>query len=327
MSYLKQQKTLGDDALRRLIYTPADVANYTMQMIDERIENKDKGLMFGVEDLDRHLLPATPGEFTLILGRSSNGKTAFMQAYARNIARQITTDNPDTKSVVAFVEWENDVTNVGFYDLAAMTGTDAAKVWRGQITDDEHEKLKLAAFKRSTLPIWLMGWSKKRRREYESLTMDVVHQALCEAERSWGIGIAAVFLDFLQAVDPIPGLERRLQIMMDTDRARQIGRDLGCPVFAGSQAGRRVDERDFKLPQIGDNEESSRLEQSADKVLSVWLPGRSEGIGKYIKELDMETTEDMFIVGIRKQRFGAAGHVIPLRFDAAHNTFSSWRQP
>jgi replicative DNA helicase len=247
-----------------------------------------------------------------------------MQHWARQMCQQILRRGNAEKQVVAFVEWEVDVTEIGFYDLAAVTGFDAAKVWRGEVGEAERQRLRVAAMKRAALPIWLIGHSRKRRREFDRLTMDLVHEALCQGRDCYGVRVIAVFLDFLQAVDPIPGMERRLQIMADTDRARQIGRDLGCPVIVGSQAGRKVDDLAFKLPRMGDNEESSRIEQNADKVLALWWPWRTEPMGKLITEIDEYVTQELFVIGIRKQRFGPPGDVVKVRFDAPRNTFSSW---
>jgi hypothetical protein len=47
-------------------------------------------------------------------------------------------------------------------------------------------------------------------------------------------------------------------------------------------------------------------------------------IGERIDELALDVTEDLMVMGIRKQRHAASGQVFPVRFDPAHNTFTSW---
>jgi hypothetical protein len=83
--------------------------------------------------------------------------------------------------------------------------------------------------------------------------------------------------------------------------------------------------RDFKLPEIGDAQESSRAEQDADKVLALWYPCKTEPLGTRMAALGgVEVSDELMVMGIRKQRHAASGQVFPLRFDAARNIFTSW---
>jgi hypothetical protein len=87
----------------------------------------------------------------------------------------------------------------------------------------------------------------------------------------------------------------------------------------GVQAGRRVDERAFRLPQIGDGEETSRLEQAADKLISLWLPKNNLDVGDTLPELGWPVTENLLVLGLRKQRLGKSGQVLPLYVDLPRN--------
>jgi hypothetical protein len=86
------------------------------------------------------------------------------------------------------------------------------------------------------------------------------------------------------------------------------------PVMLGSQAKRISKERAWRLPQIDDGQETSNLEQSADSLLSVWMPKQDYPEGKPIEygSLQLVVTPNLLLVGILKQRFGVAPKIIPL---------------
>lgn len=309
----------------RSVYTPNDVASYTLDTLEARRDGRGKALATGIGTLDRHMRPVMPGEITFVSAYTSNGKTAFMQFWARQIVRQLQA-RPDLTDVVVYISWETIVEELGLYDLCGMTGVDGTAAWYGDVTDEEMAALRVAAMRRAGMPLWVMGHSLKRRRELPALTMDVVYEALTTVEQRWGLRPAIVFLDYVQRIDPADWRnDRRVQVLKVVDAIQRLARDCGAPVVVGCQAGRQVLEREFKLPEIGDAQESSRIEQDADKVLSLWYPCKSEPMGATIRELgDLEVSERLMVMGIRKQRHAASGQVFPVDFDAARNTFASW---
>ena len=241
--------------LLRIVYTPNDIARLTVRTVEERMENKGQGLTTGIATLDKILMPFFPGELIGVMARTSNYKTGFMQFLARQFAAQIDA-NESKNEMVVYVTWEVSIEELGFYDLAHMADVDASQVWQGNITPNGLEQIKTAAMHRAAQPIWTIGHSLARRRELRKLTLDKVRDALLEVEiHQDGFHPRAIFLDYLQEIDPIEGQDRRERMINNVEMAKQLARDLGCPVFIGVQAGRRVDERAFRLPQIGDGEE------------------------------------------------------------------------
>ena len=309
------------NALVRGVYTGNDIANYAIEAIENRKANKGRELTTGVAALDRHMAPVMPGETVVVLAYTSNGKTAFMQHWARQVARQI----KDSNLLAVYVTWETMIEELGIYDLCGLTGIDAATAWRGDLRDSEMDDLKMAGFRRSAMPLWAIGYSMKRRREVK-LNMQAVQDSLKAMEDTWQQSPAIVFLDYIQRIDPHDWKDdRRVQILKVIDAIQQLARDFACAVVAGCQAGRQVLDRPMQLPQIGDGQETSRIEQDADKVLSMWFPAKTMGIGEPIPDMgNLPVAEDLVIMGIRKQRHAASGQVFPMRFDAARNTFTSW---
>jgi replicative DNA helicase len=312
------------NAILRTVYGPNDVATYTMDEIVRRRKEKHYALGTGVGTIDHYMRPVMPGETIFVLAHTSNGKTSFMQFWARQVVGQLQR-RETADEVVVYISWETLVEELGLYDLCGMTGIDGTSAWYGDVTDPEVERLRVASMRRAGMPLWVMGDSLKRRRELDGISMPVVSDAMKRLETEWGIRPAIIFLDYLQKITPENWKEdRRIQVLRNCDHIYQLARDCGCPVIVGSQAGREVMGRDFKLPEIGDGQETSRQEQDADKVLSLWYPCKSEPLGSEIPELDVEVTKDLMVMGIRKQRHAESGQVFPLRFDAARNVFASW---
>jgi replicative DNA helicase len=306
------------------VYTPPEVANYTKEIVERRYENRALALTTGIPTLDKHMRPVLPGEVIVVQANTGQGKTSFMQIWARNIVKQLH-DRQDINEVVVYVSWETQVEQLGLYDLAAMSGVDSSSAWHGDIGEAELLRLRDAATRRSVMPLWIIGHSLKRRRGMDGLTLPVVSDAMRKMEDDRGIKPAIVFIDYLQKIDPVDmRADRRVQVIDNTDKLTQLARDCGAPVIVAAQSGRQVLTRDFKLPEIGDAQESSRIEQDADKVLSIWYTPKTEVPGRHIPELGLDVADDLLILGIRKQRHAPSGQIMPLSFDPARNTLVSW---
>jgi replicative DNA helicase len=315
----------ADSSLRQ-IYTPNDVATYTIEAIEKRRLTHDFALRTLVPTIDSALRPLMPGELIFIMANTGQGKTSLMQFWARQVVKQLQ-QRPDIKDAVVYASWETITEELGLYDLCGITGVNSSLAWSGDVTDAEMEKLRVAAMRRAAMPLWVMAPSLKRRREGKGLTMTAVSASLERVEHIYAIKPAIIFIDYLQIITPENVTDdRRIQVLRSVDALRQLGRDCGAPVVVGSQAGRQVLERDDKLPEIGDGQESSRQEQDADRVLALWYPCKTEGLGTRLSDYDVEVNDRLMLLGIRKQRHAASGQVILLDFDAAHNTFASWQE-
>lgn len=308
-------------ALVRGVYTGNDIANYALEAIEGRKAGRGRELQTGIASLDKYMAPVMPGETVIVMAYTSHGKTAFMQHWARQVCKQIA----EPGRLAVYVTWETMIEELGIYDLCGLTGIDAATAWRGQLADEEMERLRMAGMRRAAMPLWALGYSMKRKREVR-LNMATVQDSLKAMEDTWQQSPAIIFLDYLQRIDPHDWkADRRVQVLQIIDAIQQLARDFACCVVAGCQAGRQVLERPFPLPQIGDGQETSRIEQDADKVLSLYFPAKIKPVGEPIQELGgLAVADDLVVMGIRKQRHAASGQVFPLRFDPARNTFTSW---
>ena len=311
------------DAMRNL-YRPPEVAEYTMEIVERRY--KERGLMLNsdISTLDKVMKPLLPGEVVVISAMTSHGKTSFMQCWARNVVSQLV-KRDDTKQIAVYASWETGTEELGLYDLASATGVDSTNAWYGDIPESDIEKLRMAAVRRAASPMWVIGRSLKRRKQAGRVTIPMLGEVLHTLEESEGITAPIIFLDYVQRATPIDARkDRRIQVMQNVDAVFDIAASTGASVVVGSQAGRGPGERDFKLPEVGDNQETSRIEQDADKVIALWYPCKTEGIGETIRELNVVVDENLIICGIRKQRRAASGQIFPLYFDPVRNHFAAW---
>ena len=308
--------------VRGIIYTPSEVSGLVLEAVEERRANPGAGIRLGIGPVDRDLLPLRPGELVTITSRPAHYKSGLMQFWARNIARDLLKEENDHE-VVVFVTWEMAIEEIGLYDLAAAISIDAAELAQGRINDEGLERLRGAAMRRASIPLWLVGHSIKRRKKRTRLTRSNVARALMWIEDNMVFQPRIIFLDYLQQMETErrEGSEvaRRLDIFENVHRCKDMALAMGCPVVLGVQAGRQVDERGWKLPQMGDQQESSNIEQTADKMLSLWYPSRSLRAGTEIEATSLFVNDNLLILGLVKQRLGPAGMWWPLYVDPARN--------
>lgn len=297
-----------------IVYTPTEVAKLVLSAVKERRDHPGAGVRSYVTPLDEVMLPMRPGELITVMGRQSNYKSGLMQYMARRVAEQIRNDE-EAGEIVVYITWEMAVEELGLYDLAASTGISAVDISQGRIDDGSWEALELAAAKRSIVPLWLIGHSVERRKRRPDLTLTNIAKALQWVDSEMGVHPKIVFMDYLGQMQPEKGEDRRMQVFENVRRSKDMALALGCPVVLGVQAGRQMDGRQWKLPEAGDGQESSNIEQTADKMISVWMPKTSEPIGQPCPMPgqgmpEVMVTENLLVLGLKKQRLGPANRVM-----------------
>lgn len=307
---------------RDIIYTPAEVSSLVVRAIEERKNNPGAGLRLGISDIDAKLMPLRPGELVSVLGRPNNFKSGLMQYWARKVAKEII-DEETTDEMVVYVTWEMAVEELGLYDIASAIPLDASEIYQGSMSEDDWHKLQVSSARRSARPIWILGHSIDRRKKRPRLTLTNVAEALLWIEDEMGYKPRAIFLDYLQRMEPESGEKRRLQITENVQRCKDMALAMGCPVIMGVQASRAVDDREWKLPRMADAQESSSIEQVSDKMLSVWYPARTNMRGSTIPDTEMVVTDNLLLIGLIKQKLGSAGHWFSVYVDPTLNKIAA----
>jgi len=307
---------------REIVYSPAEAGNLALRVIDERRRNPG-GVRLGIPCVDEALLPLRPGELCTVIGRPSNYKSGLLQYWARKVARDILAEDAYEREIVVFVTWEMAVEEIVLYDLAASTRLVASDIAQGRVDEAVWEKLQAAAMNRASVPLWLIGHSIERRRKRPRLALSNVAKALQAIDEELGLHPRAVFLDYLQLMESEGRLgeerTRRMDVFENVYRCKDMALALGCPVILGCQARREVDEREWKLPAIGDGQESSGIEFTSDKIITLWFPRVSEELGAKLPGTELVVSDDLLILGLKKQKMGPAGMWWPLYVDPAQN--------
>lgn len=313
---------------RDIIYSPNEISNLVLDTIQERKAKPGAGVRLGIPDIDKQMLPLRPGELITITGRPSNYKSGLMSFWARWLAKEIANSEDSENKVVIYITWEMAIEEIGLYDLAASSGLSAAELAQGRCSDIDFDNLKTAAMKRAMSPLWLIGHSIERRKKRPRMSMTNVARALIWLEEEMGLKPQIIFLDYLQQIEPERmdnkgEATRRMDIFENVHRCKDMAISLACPVVLGVQAARAVDERPWKLPQMGDQMESSNIEHTADKMLSVWYPCRTEPLDSSIPDApELRVNDHLLIIGLQKQRLGPAGGWWPLYVDPEHNNIT-----
>lgn len=304
--------------MKDAVFTSQQVSKLTVQEIERRRNNPNDGIRVRIPLLEDDLLPLRGGELMPVLGRPSNYKSGVMQIIARQAVEQI---NKDEGEIIIYTTWEQSVEEHGLVELAAASRIDASKMARGDLTDTEWQTMIKAAVRRGVTPLWLIGHSSQSGKRRPRLSMTDLASALDFIVDEMGKRPRLICLDYLQRIRPDNGGGTQREKMMEiVDRAKDMALAFNVPVLLGTQAGRQVDERKWKLPQMADGQETSNLEQSADKMLAVWMPKTSEMLGDFVgKNPEMGVTMDLLYLSLLKQKFGEAPCTYALRVLPAIN--------
>lgn len=313
--------------MNEIIFTPPEVGSLTIETLEELKAHKYTGIKSGIADLDKVMLPMRGAELISVIGYTSHYKSGFMNALARHAVSQCTTGD-----CVIKVTWEQSVEEDTVSWIANDTGIGISSLVMGE---GDWELVMNSYQKRIVTPLWIIGHSSKRsetgQKARPRITMTDVLKA-CElishGATDQDYKVRMILLDYLQRIRPDrqDGDSKREQIMEAVNKAKDLAISFGCPVVLGVQAGRQILDREYKLPRIDDGQESSNIEQSSDKVISLWYPIKTEMPGDRIEGIPYEVSENLLICGLIKQKLGIAPVIIPLFVNPAKNIVGSFER-
>lgn len=308
---------------RELVYTPVEVARYTLEEIERRKNNPRAGIPMGLATVDKVMKPLRPGELVTVVGRPSHYKSGLAQWWARWLATDC--QGEEAGGCVVYGTTEMSIEEHGIYDLANAANLDAEAVGAGELSDAEWEAVQAASMRRGALPLWLLGHSLARRKERVRMTVFRIERALYWIEDNMDFRARVVFLDYLNLLqsERKPGQrpDRRVDISEIVACAKDLALTMGCPVVLLAQANREADKREWKMPMMADCMETAAIEQYSDKVFSVWMP-KVEATSDYITDPSgerLEITDNLLLLGLVKQKNGKAGGYFKLYVDHDRN--------
>jgi Replicative DNA helicase len=181
--------------------------------------------------------------------------------------------------------------------LAAESRVDAHSLRRGDLRNDEPDRLLEAKGRLRELPLYFDD-------EPTQTPLRVLANAR-RLKRKCGLKLAVV--DYLQLMEPEDrAVKRHEQVGAASRRLKAMARHLEIPVIALAQLNRGPADRQSQKPRLSDLRESGSIEQDADVVL---LLHREEG------------NKDVLNIEVAKNRNGRTGEV-QVYFDRATMRFS-----
>jgi replicative DNA helicase len=260
------------------------------------------------------------------------GKTALATNIAFNIAKAYASEKlPDgtTKrldgGVVGFFSLEMSSEQLATRVIAEQSGVASYKIRRGEIREDEFNKIADAAREMERIPFYID--------QTGGISIAQLTARARRLKRQKGLDILVV--DYLQLLSGSAKKgENRVQELTEiTTGLKALAKELAVPIIALSQLSRQVEQRDDKRPQLSDLRESGSIEQDADVVLFVYreeyyMKNKEPKIGteEYFKwQTEMEQVHGRAEVIIGKQRHGPTG-TVALQFEAEITRFTDLAQ-
>lgn len=296
---LSERRIQGTPVAARLILKD------TFEHIERLYERKEHvtGLATGFPKLDEMTSGFQAGDFIIVAGRPSMGKTAF----ATNIAKYAAVEQ---RKRVLVLSLEMSAIQLMQRLLCAEARVDAHRVRTGYLDPRDWTRLTHAAGRLSDAPLYID--------EAPGLT---VLEARAKARRMMAEhGLDLIVIDYLQLMSGRNPENRQQEISEISRSLKALAKELNIPVLALSQLSRAVEARQGKdyRPQLSDLRESGALEQDADLIMFVY---RAERYG-----LQSEKGEKVAEIIVGKQRNGPTGSV-DLTFISEYASFENLASP
>ena len=292
-------------------------------------EGKLSGVSTGMTDLDHKMGGLQRSDLVIVAGRPGMGKTALATNIAFNIARAFQSSlRPDgthetiNGGVVGFFSLEMSSEQLATRIIAEQSGVPSYKIRRGDITDNEFQRISEAAREMQAVPFYIDHTG--------GISIAQLTARARRLKRQRGLDVLVV--DYLQLLSgsKSKGDNRVQELTEITTGLKALAKELNVPIMALSQLSRQVESREDKRPQLSDLRESGSIEQDADVVIFVFREEYyihnqkpPEGSQEFIAWQDkMDRVHGKAEIIIGKQRHGPTG-TVELAFEAEFTRFGN----
>jgi replicative DNA helicase len=225
--------------------------------VDEMVrayQGEDVGLMTGIADIDAVTGGFLPGDYVVLGGATSMGKTALALGIINNVAQR------GYGVGIASIEMREE--SLAQRILSAHSRVPYSKMRSGNMSEGEMRRAVEAAQGIMDLPIEIMG---PHVRDIGAIYATAKRQkALLDRTAPKKFGLLVI--DYIQLVRG-PGRSQIERMQEVSPAIKALAKLLGVPVIALGQIGRNVGERDDKRPHITDLSDSSQIEKDADTII------------------------------------------------------------
>ena len=267
------------------------------EQVEQRREHHLSGLPTGFTELDDLTTGLQAGDFIIVAGRPSMGKTALGLTMCEHMA--VNENLP-----VAFFSMEMSNQQVAQRILCSRGKIDTHQFRKGMIGEPEIERLGYVCEELANTPFFVD----------DTPGMSIL-ELRAKARRLWRQhDIKAVFVDYIQLMRASGAETRQQEITTISAGLKALGRELNIPIVALAQLNRQAEGREGHRPRMSDLRESGALEQDADVIL---LIHREE----YYKPQDVEAQGTAEVI-VAKQRNGPTD-IVRLHFNKRLTRFDN----
>jgi len=290
---------ISESRLRKGFAALSELIPHTFEQIEDFQETKGglAGIETGFTKIDEITAGLHNGDFVVIAGRPSMGKSAF----ALNIAEHVAIEK---KIPVGIFSIEMSKEQLALRLLCGRARISQHLLRTNRLKDSEWQRLSIAGDPLRVADIYID----------DSATLSTLEMRAKARRLKAQHNIGLLIVDYIQMMYSPGRSENRQQEMAMISRSlKTLAKELGIPVVACSQLSRMVEIRGGeKRPQLSDLRESGAIEQDADVVMFVYRPEF------YLSHLDREDSKRMEVEGraeiiVAKQRNGPTG-VVHLTF-------------
>jgi len=254
------------------------------------INKQSMGLETGLASLDNQIRGLEKGDYIILAGRPSMGKSSLATDIALAVGK--------VGTVVIFSLEMNGIICLERL-IANLAKVNYHKLKLNQAVNGELKKVDRAAQELCKRRILIDDSSK--------LYPKILRERLEYIKPKYGL--ECVIIDYLQLMTAWRTEGRQMEITDISRELKAITKDFNIPLVAVSQLSRAVEQRTDRKPRLSDLRESGSLEQDAHKILLLYRPA-------YYGEEDSSEAE--IIVG--KNRSGPTG-IVKVKWDSESMSF------
>lgn len=282
---------------------PVSIRGYITKIIETAESMRGARMITGVEtgyyELDELTSGFQKGDFIVVAGRPSMGKTAI----ALNIASFAATRN---NTPICIFSLEMSAEALVQRLLCSEAKVSLRNLRRGMLRNEDWVNLATAAGNLDKAPIFI-----------DDSAQLSIYELKAKARRlKADHDVEMIIIDYLQLLEG-PKVARaisRQQEISDISRAlKALAKELNCPLVVVSQLSRMPEHREHKRPILADLRESGAIEQDADVVIFIY---RDE---VYDPQSEKKGIAE---INIAKQRNGPTG-MIELGFFNEYTQFAN----
>jgi replicative DNA helicase len=298
------QNIIFDIKERGLRKEPTHIRNYIMKVLETAEKMRGERLLTGIGTgyykLDEMTSGFQKGDFIIVAGRPSMGKTAFVLNVAQYAA--VKQNLP-----VAIFSLEMSAEMLVQRLLCCAAEVNSTNFRRGKLSNQDWVNLATAAGNFDKAPIYIDDSPNLSILEIKAKARRL------RAEND----IQMVVIDYMQMLEGVKSVRNqasRQQEISEISRAlKGMAKELSCPVVVVSQLSRSPEHRPDNRPRLADLRESGAIEQDADVVILIY---REEF---YNAETEKKGIAEM---NVAKQRNGPTG-MFELSFFGEYSRFSN----